>query len=471
MLKSHIPASHAINALDLVEIEATAAAVKTTDDLLPHDASGARPDDLTATNRIPMTTIENVLATLESYPYAITALQLAALVLAVGAAQVLARTWLVRAIGRAARLAPSRWDAALLGRGVIARLAQVVPAITVHYGITFVSGLPEKVASLVQSVASAYVVLTIALALGALLNSLGGVYEQRDPERARARPIKGYLQLVKIIVYSITAIIVIAALFNRDPLLLLSGLGAMTAVLLLVFKDTLLSLVASVQLSTHDMLRVGDWISMPQLNADGFVIDVALHTVKVQNWDKTVTTIPTWRLISESFINWRGMFESGGRQIKRSLHLDQNSVRFLTESERNRLRRLALIRNYIDRKDAEIETFNERLIAQGEDPINSRRITNVGTFRAYVQAYIEAHPGIHKEMFRLVRQRQPGPTGLPLEIYCYTSQTAWADYEGIQADIFDHLYAILPEFGLRVFQQPSGADVSRALAGRSESLA
>src|SRR5690606_16541676 len=206
-------------------------------------------------------------------------------------------------------------------------------------------------------------------------------------------------------------------------------------------------------------------------NADELDTDISLHTVKVQNWNKAITTIPTWRLISESYKNWRGMFESGGRQIQRSLYIDQTSVRFLTDTERERLRRFVLIRDYLDRKDAEIEAHNERLIAQGADPVNARRVTNIGTFRAYVQAYIEAHPGIHTEMFRLVRQRQPGPTGLPLEIYCYTAKTAWADYEGIQADIFDHLYAILPEFGLRVFQQPSGADVSRALALRSENPA
>jgi miniconductance mechanosensitive channel len=403
-------------------------------------------------------------AWLQNYPLLITVLQLTALLVVVGLADLLTRTLLVRVLGRAVRLSPSKWDDALLGPGVTSRVAHIVPALGIYYGISFVSGLPENAVLVVRSVASAYVVLTIALALGSLLNTVGTIYEQSNPERAKARPIKGYLQLVKIIIFLIAAIMVIAALFNRDPLLLLSGLGAMTAVLMLVFKDTLLSLVASVQLSTHDMLRVGDWISMPQLNADGYVTDISLHTVKVQNWDKTITTIPTWRLISESFKNWRGMFESGGRQIQRSLHIDQTSVRFLTEAERERLRRFVLIRDYLDRKEAEIEAHNERLIAQGADPVNARRVTNIGTFRAYVQAYIEAHPRIHTQMFRLVRQRQPGPTGLPLEIYCYTASTAWAEYEGIQADIFDHLYAILPEFGLRIFQQPSGADVARALA-------
>ncbi len=405
----------------------------------------------------------SALAPLEPYPWAITAIQLATLMVLVWLVNLLTRRLLARSLAQAARAAFTQWDTSLLGRGVISRLAQVVPALTVYYGISFVSGLPTVVVPVVRGVASAYVVLTIALAIGNLLNAFGQLYEQRDPERARARPIKGYLQLIKIIVYLVTAILIIATLFNRDPLLLLSGLGAMTAVLLLVFKDTLLSLVASVQLSTHDMLRVGDWIEMPQLNADGFAIDISLHTVKVQNWDKTITTVPTWRLISESFKNWRGMFESGGRRIKRALYIDQASVRFLDTEERERLRRFALIDGYLDRKQAELERHNETLIAEGKDPVNARRVTNIGTFRAYVQAYLQSHPRIHQEMTMLVRQLQPGPTGLPLEIYCFTSSTAWAEYESIQADIFDHLYAILPEFGLRVFQQPSGADVGSAL--------
>jgi miniconductance mechanosensitive channel len=410
-----------------------------------------------------MHSFSHFLAALEPYPWAITLLQLTVLLALVWLVNMLARHLLARALARAARVALTQWDDTLLGKGVIARLAQVVPALAVYYGITFVSGLPAAVVPVVRGVASAYVVLTIALAIGNLLNVLGQVYEQRDPERAKARPIKGYLQLVKIVLYLIATILIIATLFNRDPLLLLSGLGAMTAVLLLVFKDTLLSLVASVQLSTHDMLRVGDWIEMPQLNADGFAIDISLHTVKVQNWDKTITTIPTWRLISESFKNWRGMFESGGRRIKRSLYIDQTSVRFLTPEERERLRRFALIDAYLERKHAELEEYNQKLIAEGKDPVNTRRVTNIGTFRAYVQAYLQAHPRIHKEMTLLVRQLQPGPTGLPLEIYCFTSSTAWVEYESIQADVFDHLYAILPEFGLRVFQQPSGADVGAAV--------
>lgn len=415
-----------------------------------------------------MDAIEKVLAPLQDYPLVVTALQLTLLVLTVCLVNLVTRSLLMRAIKRAVKLTPTHWDDALLERSVISRVAQVVPALIVYYGSAFVSGLPETVLAVVRSVASAYVVLAIVLALGRLLTAIGQLYVRRDPERARARPIKGYLQLVKLVLYLISAILVVAVLFNRDPLLLLSGLGAMTAVLLLVFKDTLLSLVASVQLSTQDMLRVDDWIEMPQLHADGFVTDMSLHTVKVQNWDKTVTTIPTWRLINESFKNWRGMFEAGGRKIQRSLNLDQRSVRFLSDAERDKLRRFTLIKDYLEHKEREIEASNAQLLASGADPVNSRRVTNIGTFRAYVQAYIEAHPGVHPKMFRLVRQRQPEPTGLPLEIYCYASNTAWAAYEGLQADIFDHLYAVLPEFGLRVFQQPSGDDVSRALTVRSD---
>jgi miniconductance mechanosensitive channel len=410
-----------------------------------------------------MDAFETTFTPLAAYPWLISLLQLAGLALLVWLVDRLTRSILLRAITRAVRLTPTAWDDALLGKGVIKRLAHVVPALVAYYGIGFVTGLPEAAIVVMRSATSAYIVLTIALSISSLLTAIGIVYEQRNPERAKARPIKGYLQVVKIVVFLVAAILIIATLINRDPVLLLSGLGAMTAVLMLVFKDTLLSLVASVQLSTHDMLRVGDWIEMPQLNADGFAIDISLHTVKVQNWDKTITTIPTWRLINESYKNWRGMFESGGRRIKRSLFIDQASVRFLTDEERARLQRFALLEGYLARKQQEIDAYNEELRAAGKDPVNARRVTNIGTFRAYVQAYLEAHPRVHKDMILLVRQLQPGPTGLPLEIYCFTIPTAWVEHEGVQADIFDHLYAILPEFGLRVFQQPSGADVQRAL--------
>jgi miniconductance mechanosensitive channel len=347
---------------------------------------------------------------------------------------------------------------------VVRRLANAVPALIIHLGVQFIPHIPEAAMAVTRNVCSAFIILTLALAAGGALNLVNQLY-QRRPD-AKSRPIKGYLQLVKILLYSASLILVVAALMERSPLLLFSGLGALAAVLMLVFKDTILSLVASVQLTSNDMLRVGDWIEMPQLNADGDVIDIALHTVKVQNWDKTITTIPTYRLINESYKNWRGMQESGGRRIKRALMIDQSSVAFLTDCQRENLGRFALIKAYLTAKEAELRQWNSGLDPALRDPANERRSTNIGTFRAYVTAYVAAHPRIAQSKTRLVRQLQPTPQGLPIEIYCFTDTIAWAAYEDIQGDIFDHLIAILPEFGLSLFQEPSGRDVRAGLTSR-----
>lgn len=357
---------------------------------------------------------------------------------------------ILRVVGRAVH------DLDILLRPVVRSFTRVVPAIIIHQGVSGVPHLAPGAVTLVQNVAGAFMIVAVAIGIGAGLDMANAIYA-RSP-RAHRRSIKGYLQVLKIVIYAIATILVIAALIDRSPLLLLSGLGALAAVLMLVFKDTILSLVASVQLNSNDMLRVGDWIEMPQVNADGDVIDIALHTVKVQNWDKTITTIPTWRLISESYRNWRGMQDSGGRRIKRSLLIDQTSARFLTEAERERMRRFLLINDYLADKSAEMADWNAKLVAAGRDLVNMRRSTNIGAFRAYVQNYLESHPGIRQDMTLLVRQLQPTETGLPLEIYAFTATVAWAEYEAIQGDIFDHLLAILPEFGLRLFQSPSGAD-------------
>lgn len=357
---------------------------------------------------------------------------------------------ILRVVGRAVH------DLDVLLRPVVRSFTRVVPAVIIHQGIGGVPHLAPNVVTLVQNVAGAFMIVAVAIGIGAGLDMANALYA-RSP-RAHRRSIKGYLQVLKIVIYAIATILVIAALIDRSPLLLLSGLGALAAVLMLVFKDTILSLVASVQLNSNDMLRVGDWIEMPQVNADGDVIDIALHTVKVQNWDKTITTIPTWRLISESYRNWRGMQDSGGRRIKRSLLIDQTSARFLTDAERERMRRFLLIDDYLADKSAEMADWNAKLVEAGRDPVNMRRSTNIGAFRAYVQNYLENHPRIRQDMTLLVRQMQPTETGLPLEIYAFTATVAWAEYEAIQADIFDHLLAILPEFDLRLFQSPSGAD-------------
>ncbi|PAL25925.1 mechanosensitive ion channel family protein [Sphingopyxis sp. GW247-27LB] len=345
---------------------------------------------------------------------------------------------------------------------IAARLANIVPALIISSGIGAVPHLPSAVATVVSNVVAASIILFVAMAISEALGFANRIYDRRPD--AASRPIKGYVQVLQIVLYAGAAILIIAALMEQSPLLLLSGLGAMAAVLMLVFKDTILSLVASVQLTSNDMLRVGDWIEMPQMGADGDVIDIALHTIKVQNWDKTITTIPTHRLIADSFKNWRGMSESGGRRIKRSMLLDQSCIRFLSADERRELGRIALIRDHLDRKRDELGEWNARLGEAGREPVNARRITNIGLFRAYVANYLRASARISKDMTLIVRQLAPTPQGLPLEIYCFTTTTAWSDYENIQADIFDHLLAILPEFHLRAFQEPSGLDLRQFAA-------
>ncbi|WP_033074764.1 mechanosensitive ion channel family protein [Sphingopyxis sp. MWB1] len=353
---------------------------------------------------------------------------------------------------------------------IAARLAHVVPAIIISNGISAVPHLPAPLVTLISNVVAASIILFVAMAISKALTLGNAIYNQRAADAA-SRPIKGYIQLLKIGLYSGAAILIGAALMDQSPLILLSGLGAMAAVVMLVFKDTILSLVASVQLTSNDMLRVGDWIAMPALDADGDVIDIALHTVKVQNWDKTITTIPTHRLISDSFKNWRGMSESGGRRIKRALQIDQSSIRFLTADEKQALRRFHLLDAYLADKENELGEWNARLEKEGRDPVNARRVTNIGTFRAYVYAYLRAHPRLAQDMTLLVRQLEPTAQGLPLEIYCFTATTVWADYEQIQSDIFDHMLAILPEFYLGVFQEPGGRDMRALFASGAASLA
>ncbi|MDH2245881.1 mechanosensitive ion channel family protein [Pseudomonas sp. GD03855] len=391
---------------------------------------------------------------LRAHPELQTLLASATLIFAAWLSNWIVKRILVRGLYRLLR---HTRDGELQDFGIIKRLSNIVPALVLSLGVTTVPGLPEAAVTVVQNVCGGFIVLTIALALGAVLDIINVVY-QRRPD-ARLHPIKGYLQVVKIVIYAIATILIIATLIDRSPLILLSGLGAMAAVLMLIFQDTLLSLVASVQITSNDLIRVGDWVEMPQLNADGDVIDIALHTVKVQNWDKTITSIPTKRFISDSFKNWRGMQESGGRRIKRSLYLDQQSVHFLDADERKRLYRFSLLEDYLVNKRKEIDEWNAKLAERGQDPVNTRRVTNLGTFRAYVERYLRAHPGVHQNMTLMVRQLSPTADGLPLEIYCFTNTVAWTQYEAIQSDIFDHLLAILPEFGLRVFQHPSGADM------------
>jgi miniconductance mechanosensitive channel len=377
----------------------------------------------------------------------------------------LSNRFLVTAVRAFARRTEHTWDDALIEYRVFARLAQLVPAYIIYTGVDLLPSLGESLREQVLNLTSAYMIVVFTLTVTAVLGAANSIYEAR-PE-ARLRPIKGFVQLLQLVVMILGFLLFIAALLDQSPVILLSGFGAMTAVLLLVFKDTILSLVASVQLSAQDMVRVGDWIEVPQFGADGDVVDVELHTIKVQNWDKTITTIPTHRLISDSFKNWRGMSNSGGRRIKRSLQIDTSSIRFLREAELERFKRFALLQGYIAGKQADLEEYNQAL--QGEfleevnTSVNLRRLTNIGTFRAYIYNYLKHHPKIHQNMTLLVRQLPAGPEGLPIELYCFTNTTAWNDYEDIQGDIFDHLLAIVQEFGLQLYQQPAGSDFSRMI--------
>jgi miniconductance mechanosensitive channel len=372
----------------------------------------------------------------------------------------LADRFLVTALRSIAKRTVHTWDDALIEFRVASRLAQLVPAFIINMGIAILPRVNPGLEEVILNVTSAYMILIVSFTVTAILGASNAIYETQP--RARQRPIKGFVQLVQLLVWIIGIILFIAALMDRSPLILLSGFGAATAILMLVFKDTILSLVASVQLNALDMVHVGDWIEVPQFGADGDVIDVQLHTIKVQNWDKTITTIPTHRLISDSFKNWRGMSESGGRRIKRTLHLDASTVHFLNQDEIDRCRRFALLEDYLAGKDSELADYNRNLSVNNADAdINQRRLTNIGTFRAYTYKYLETHPNIHQGMTLLVRQLAPGPEGVPIEIYCFTNTTDWGAYEGIQADIFDHLLAIVPEFGLRLFQKPAGSDLGR----------
>ncbi len=381
------------------------------------------------------------------------------LVLAVGETlHRIVRHLLLRFLEGVARQTPQKWDQALFDARLPQRLCWGVPLIVWYYGLILVPFLPTEPLAIARHVLLASMVVVVVRAFDAFLHGVNLIYLENP--RSRERPIKGFLQVANVVAHLAGLILVISILIDRSPVIFLSGLGAMTAVLLLVFRDTLLSLVAGIQITTNDLLRPGDWIEMPQFQADGDVVDIALNSVTVQNWDRTLTVIPTHKFLEHSFKNWRGMSESGGRRIKRAFHVDQGSIRFLTEEEVDRFSRWELLAEYMARKREEVEEHNRAHPASGGLVPHHRRLTNLGTLRAYLSAYLRAHPGVHQDMILMVRQLAPGPEGIPIEIYAFTSDTRWGVYEGVQADVFDHVLATVPEFGLRVYQKPSGMDLA-----------
>lgn len=380
-------------------------------------------------------------------------------------ANFVAKRILLLVVEQFAQRTKTHWDDRLVERRVFHRLAHLAPGMVIYSMAPVVLTTPELI-MWAQKGAQIYMILAGVLVIDALLTAVNDIYTGYDV--ANRIPILSYLQVIKLVVSLAGLIVVVSLVIDKSPLLLLSGLGAATAVLLLIFKDTILGLVAGIQLVANDMVRKGDWIEMPKYGADGDVEEITLNVVKVRNWDKTVTTIPTYALISDSFRNWRGMTESGGRRIKRAIRIDMNSIGFLSRERIEELRGIKKLSRYLEQREQEIEAYNREYGDVDKSPANGRRMTNIGVFREYCKAYLSQHKDIHKDMTFLVRQLAPDAEGLPLEIYVFSSDQRWVEYEGIQADIFDHLLAVLPLFGLRAYQRPAGADLRAALGGEAQ---
>jgi miniconductance mechanosensitive channel len=371
--------------------------------------------------------------------------------------------FILRALLKLVQRTKTSLDDTLLRKAFLRRLSYIVPIIVIYN----FSELFPFAEDLISKISIALIWWILLLTGGGFLTGLGEVYQNLDI--FRGRPIKGYIQILKLIIYLIGGIIIVSVFLGRSPMVLLSGFGAMTAVMLLIFRHTILSFIASLQISSTDLIRIGDWIEMPKYGADGDVIDIALHTIQIQNWDKTITTIPTYKLMEESFKNWRGMQESGGRRIKRAISIDLDSIKFCDKEMIERFKGYHLISDYVKQKQEDLGQYNREHRINSDVLVNGRRMTNIGTFRAYVEAYLRSNSKIHQEMTFLIRQLSPGPNGLPLEIYVFTNDTVWARYEAIQSDIFDHILAVVPQFDLRIFQDPTGRDFGKLALGVGES--
>ena len=368
----------------------------------------------------------------------------------------IARLILTSVVVRIFRKTATKLDDIMIEKGVLSKLSYLIP-IVVIYNLVEIYNIPDSKEELFSRIIFSLVTIVIISAVNSLLSVINAVYS--ESKFSNKINIKSYLQIVRLILNLFSILLIIAILSGKSPLYLLSGIGALTAVLMLIFKDTILSLVSSIQITSNDLFKVGDWIEAPQFGADGDVIDIALHTIKIQNWDKTITTIPTHKLIESSFKNWRGMSQSGGRRIKRSINIDMTSIKFCDELMLRKYQKFDLVSDYLENKISDVNQHNDnKNINNNINVINGRNLTNVGTFRAYIQAYLRNNPNIHKEMTFLVRQLSPGRNGLPIEIYIFSNDIDWINYESIQADIFDHLLAAIQEFDLRIFQNPTGND-------------
>ncbi len=360
------------------------------------------------------------------------------------------KRYLVTYVERIIEKTKSKYDDYLLKHKVIKKASYLAPAIVIYLFLDIVFKDFPGFNSFLHNLVSVYFIIVILMLTGSVLNSLSDLYE--DLPYGKTRPIKGYLQGIQLIFILVGILLIISLVFEVELTSVFTGLGAIAAVLILVFKDTILGFVASIQLSANNMVKPGDWIEMPSHKADGSVLEMTLNTVKVQNWDKTISTIPTYALVSESFKNWKGMEESGGRRIKRSVSIDMKSVKFCTDEMLEKFKKIHFLKDYINEKIEEVNGYNEKNNIDHTVKVNGRRLTNIGVFRKYLECYLQSHPKIHKEMTFLVRQLQSNEKGIPIEIYVFSNDQAWANYESIQADIFDHVLAVIPEFELKVFQ-------------------
>ena len=391
-----------------------------------------------------------------------------ALILAVAfLADALCRKILLKVVAQLVKKTKATWDDIVFDRKVMVHLSRMVAPVIIYLFVplAFVE-VGSSAMDFIRRICLIYIIITFLSFVNSFLKAVYRVYSEK--EQFRDRPLKGMLQTMQVILWLVGGIVVVGELIGRDPLSLLAGLGASAAILMLVFKDSIMGFVSGVQLSANDMLKVGDWIEMPKYGANGTVIEVTLNTVKVRNWDNTITTIPPYLLVSDSFQNWRGMRESGGRRVKRSINIDMTSIRFCTPEMLERYKRIDLLKDYIARTQQRVEEYNRQHdIPSGEDKINGLHQTNIGVFRNYLNLYLKQNERVNHNMMVLVRQLQPTEQGLPMELYFFTDTVDWVPYEGIQADVFDHVLAVIPEFDLRVFQNPSGNDL-RTLTGKTD---
>ncbi|MBG0781110.1 MAG: mechanosensitive ion channel family protein [Bacteroidales bacterium] len=353
----------------------------------------------------------------------------------------------------------TNFDDILIRNKVIARASLLVPSWIINeFSPQTLPSFP-KTFSFVQEAVEVYVIFVIAFMLDAVITSINDLYNTF--EVSKSKPIKGLMQVLKIILYIVAGLLIIATLIGQNLSNLILGLGTLSAVLMLIFKDPILGFVGGIQLTLNDMVRIGDWISMPKYGADGDVLEITLTTVKVQNWDKTITTIPTYSMVSDYFTNWRGMSESGGRRIKRHISIDMDSVKFCTAEMLEKYKQYQLISKYISDKEQEIESYNTENKIDTSTLVNGRRQTNLGVFRAYLRIYFENHPRVNQDMTLIVRHLQPTELGIPIEVYVFSKNKAWVEYEALQSDIFDHILAVVPKFDLRVFQAPSDGSINK----------